>query len=94
MQTTLEPHPNTHSSTLKAVHISKQPKPKLLTDIINMYINIVFNFYVPMHIQAINDQNFMFYSQISKVKINSIYFYPSVKTNYNSKFKLHHISKQ
>ena len=30
-QTTLEPHPNIHSSTLKAVHISKQPKPKSLT---------------------------------------------------------------
>ena len=32
IQTTLEPHPNIHSSTLKAVHISKQPKPKSLTD--------------------------------------------------------------
>ena len=26
IQTTLEPHPNIHSSTLKAVHISKQTK--------------------------------------------------------------------
>ena len=30
IQTTLEPHPNIHTSTLKAVHISKQTKPKYI----------------------------------------------------------------